>query len=464
MLRATACSDRLTEYFQSLEGVVDESQEMEIALEGEQRRRAQELKSEAAVAVGDAKRELLEKVDKMESHLNRIRAFKAEAKGDAATQLVFQKMADYSDQFFSGSQFTMNVYYVCKARKTHDNPNGCRGLIRADCWTQLLTIEEEMKGGKQRWYCHCGARYMTGFGVCVEMVDHEARPPQAWYLQAALPQADMKDLKTLLRYDKLKKQGIECLTPADLLKHLPKVEPLAQGDIFDKYCPGDPQWEGHFQLSSKLSWDDLPEFDWTDLYGQCYNPEWANWSKKARNKAKRELLERAQTSLLEYERRHGLAAGSLLGAGGAGVAPCANRAEEGGPPPPPTGAGSGTAVPPPPPRHAPPQGEEALQPRERGLSHLPCPGVPATPPGEPSGSSAGASGSQPPPPAGPPPAEAVAEAAAGAAGAVGPPPGPPPGWIPDQRPMWRRPSAPGPNTTPPFLQQVTTRYDIPERQ
>ena len=128
MARATMCSERLTEYMTSLEAVVDESAEMQTALEGEQLRRAQELKSEAAVAAGDAKAELLKQAEQMESHLNKIRAFKKEANGDVATQLVFQKMADYSDQFFSGSNFTMNVYYVCKARKTIDNPNGCRYL------------------------------------------------------------------------------------------------------------------------------------------------------------------------------------------------------------------------------------------------------------------------------------------------------------------------------------------------
>ena len=59
----------------------------------------------------------------------------------------------------------MNMYYKCHASKAPDNPCGCSGLIRADRWTQLA---QGKKG--QRWYCHCGARYVTSFGVCIEMI------------------------------------------------------------------------------------------------------------------------------------------------------------------------------------------------------------------------------------------------------------------------------------------------------
>ena len=70
------------------------------------------------MTAGEAKKTLLEEANRMEDHLNRIRAFKAEAKGDEAVAVAFQKMADYSDQFFTDDQFTMNVYYVCKGGKT----------------------------------------------------------------------------------------------------------------------------------------------------------------------------------------------------------------------------------------------------------------------------------------------------------------------------------------------------------
>ena len=61
-------------------------------------------------------------------------------------------MADCTDQFFTSSQFTMNMYYKCQAHKSVHNPQGCKAVIRADCWTQLLTLMEEAeRGGGQRW-------------------------------------------------------------------------------------------------------------------------------------------------------------------------------------------------------------------------------------------------------------------------------------------------------------------------
>ena len=77
------------------------------------------------------------------------------------------------------------------------------------------------------------------------MIDHELVPPRAWYLHAEFPAEDIRDLKTLLRADKLKKEGQATLLPTDLLEHLPKVTPLALGSVFKQYKPGDPRWEGH---------------------------------------------------------------------------------------------------------------------------------------------------------------------------------------------------------------------------
>ena len=78
----------------------------------------------------------------------------------------------------------------------------------------------------------------------------------------------MRDLKTLLRYDKLVEVGTDLtnITPKDLLQHLPKVEPLAVGTVFEHYAPGDPDWEGHYKLKGKLTWQDFPTFNWCDIY------------------------------------------------------------------------------------------------------------------------------------------------------------------------------------------------------
>ena len=85
-----------------------------------------------------------------------------------------------------------------------------------------------------------------------------------------------------------------------------KVEPLAVGTVLKRYMPGHPNWEGHFELVPELTWDDMPEFAWTDLFAQVAaglnDPDWAGWSKKTRNKFKRERIATAAKELEEYDR------------------------------------------------------------------------------------------------------------------------------------------------------------------
>lgn len=91
--------------------------------------------------------------------------------------VAFQNVADCSDQFYSGDRFTLNVYYRCGAGATEERPEERNDMIRADCWTQLLTLEDEASGrpGK-RWYCRCGARSRCRFGVVIDKIDHTEFP------------------------------------------------------------------------------------------------------------------------------------------------------------------------------------------------------------------------------------------------------------------------------------------------
>ena len=50
--------------------------------------------AQLAHTVARAKKELLEAANQTEDHLNRMRAFEAEAQGDKKTQKAFQLMAD----------------------------------------------------------------------------------------------------------------------------------------------------------------------------------------------------------------------------------------------------------------------------------------------------------------------------------------------------------------------------------
>eukprot|EP00959_Pyramimonas_sp_CCMP1952_P005391 113579-Pyramimonas_sp.AAC.1 len=51
-------------------------------------------------------------------------------------------MGGYSDQFFTDPQFSMNMCYKCQAKETWDSAGGCKAVVRAGRWTQLLTLAE----------------------------------------------------------------------------------------------------------------------------------------------------------------------------------------------------------------------------------------------------------------------------------------------------------------------------------
>lgn len=63
-------------------------------------------------------------------------------------------------------------------------------------------------------------------------------------MRAECPDEDMRDLKTLLRADKLKHEEVTVLSPTDLLRYLPVVEPVAVGTVFDEYAPNSERWRG----------------------------------------------------------------------------------------------------------------------------------------------------------------------------------------------------------------------------
>ena len=76
-----------------------------------------------------------------------------------------------------------------------------------------------------------------------------------------------------------------------------------------------------------LTWESLPEFNWCDLYAQVAwglnDPEWEGYSKKDKNRLKKQRIAEARAEVEKYEHRHNLPIGSLLGGEGAGAAPSA---------------------------------------------------------------------------------------------------------------------------------------------
>eukprot|EP00959_Pyramimonas_sp_CCMP1952_P074511 1556774-Pyramimonas_sp.AAC.1 len=155
----------------------------------------------------------------------------------------------------------MNIYYnyKCNTNKTWDNPGTCKSLVRADRWTQLLSLE----GGGAKWPAVAlplRSSVQREFWRAHRDDCRAAKPPMARHLQAKFPEEDTRDLKPLLRADKLKMDGITVINPADALQHLPQVEPSATGTVFKKYSE-QKQWEGHWALASNVTWEKIPEFN-----------------------------------------------------------------------------------------------------------------------------------------------------------------------------------------------------------
>ena len=77
--------------------------------------------------------------------------------------------------------------------------------------------------------------------------------------------------------------------------------------VFTRYATSDPLFDGHWELTPDLNWEQLPTFNWCDLYTQVGygldDPEWCGWSKKSRNKAKREKIREAEREMRDYEAR-----------------------------------------------------------------------------------------------------------------------------------------------------------------
>ena len=117
--------------------------------------------------------------------------------------------------------------------------------------------------GKQRWYCgKCGARYMTKFGLLLEV----RLQGMAYYLLAQLPPQHMGDLKNAIiqmRYSE------NCKTALDPYNCIPDLQPssvkLSEPLDFGWAHKGVPL-KGHFRILDMPHLLALPRFDWNVLY------------------------------------------------------------------------------------------------------------------------------------------------------------------------------------------------------
>ena len=140
-------------------------------------------------------------------------------------------------------------------------------MILAESWDRL---KDDPAATKQRWYCSCGARYKTKYGVLLEVgiqkgIDEEGEPIwMANYCRAELPTQDIMDAKLCKIEEDLKERHGEAkvsqMSPEDVLRSLPNIKPLDEG----AFLRPQPQ-EGHYKIMGQ-SISSLPEFTWAQLY------------------------------------------------------------------------------------------------------------------------------------------------------------------------------------------------------
>ena len=124
-------------------------------------------------------------------------------------------------------------------------------LILSQKWDRL---HADPLQSKQRWYCHCGARYKTKYGVLVEIQVDEAR---FCYCLAEFPPDSLKDAKSMM----IERQYRQCSTPQDLLAALPRISPSDKGAVMTPM----PNRDGHYKIDPD-AFATIPKLEWFQLF------------------------------------------------------------------------------------------------------------------------------------------------------------------------------------------------------
>jgi hypothetical protein len=123
--------------------------------------------------------------------------------------------SDYSERMVSSVVGEFNYYFVCKAGGVN---NICWTMINSKNWTQFF---EDPIADKQRWYCKvCRARYKTGFGVLIEIVQKDT----VKYMMADYPPDSIGDVRAAA----MEREHSNASTPAELFAAVPNLVPAGK--------------------------------------------------------------------------------------------------------------------------------------------------------------------------------------------------------------------------------------------
>ena len=104
----------------------------------------------------------------------------------------------------------------------------------------------------QRWYCHCGAKYMTRYGMLCELYKNGV----AYYCLAELPPQTLYDARAL----GLAQKYAKATSPQELYDRLPAISPLSSS-LFDPVIGHPGSWKVRdwplLEATGRLDWHQL---------------------------------------------------------------------------------------------------------------------------------------------------------------------------------------------------------------
>jgi hypothetical protein len=144
---------------------------------------------------------------------------------------------------------------VCCAGAAWDPIQNCN----AKCLSALPSQDWSTKfadpsATKQKWYCHCGARYNASWGQLVEISRvNSSGQLEKLYMCADVPTWDVEDVRATSH-----EVEMAPASPTDLYNNLKRVEPTLTSIVVLR--------EGHKRIVDLATWNEMPKFLWTEIF------------------------------------------------------------------------------------------------------------------------------------------------------------------------------------------------------
>ena len=200
---------------------------------------------------------ILDKMEKLEVD-DKYLAF--ESKGPEQ-QHDFILASSYSDEWTEIKNGKGQVvggicsWYVCRARTGWDEKKNCH----AECMSVIPSKDWDRKfedplASKQKWYCHCAAKYNANWGQLVKLKRMNAKGElERFYMKAEVPGWDVEDVRAFYQWSMM-----DPSSPMELYNNVRRVVPTASNLIVAS--------GSHHKICNNETWDLLPFFKWSGIF------------------------------------------------------------------------------------------------------------------------------------------------------------------------------------------------------